>query len=59
MYLKSYPNRPKYAFRAGNTRVSAQKQQVLPGKMAPQSENMAYAKSAIDYADSPAFYRVK
>ena len=56
---KSHPNRPKYAFHAGNTRVSAQKHRVLPGKMAPKSAKMAYTKSAIDYADSPAFYRVK
>ena len=56
---KSHPNRLKYAFRAGNTRVSAQKHRVLLGKMGPKSEKMAYTKSAIDYADSPAFYRVK
>ncbi len=56
---KSHLNCPKYAFHAGNTRVSAQKHRVLLGKMGPKSEKMAYTKSAIEYADSPAFYVVK
>ena len=53
---KSHLNWLKYTFHAGNTRVSAQKHRVLPVKMGPKSEKMAYVKSAVDFADSPAFY---